>query len=45
MREANTTDFVFFPSGIFVIEYLCNLRAQLRSCADGPACLLELATA
>jgi kynurenine formamidase len=26
MREANTTDFVFFPSGIFVIEYLCNLH-------------------
>ena len=26
MREANTTDFVFFPSGIFVIEYLCSLH-------------------
>ena len=25
MREDNTTHYVFFQAGIFVIEYLCNL--------------------
>lgn len=25
-REANTTHFIFFPRGIYVIEYLCNLH-------------------
>ena len=45
MPEADTTHHIFFPAGIFVIEFLCKLRAQIRSSAGKATELLELVTA
>jgi kynurenine formamidase len=44
-REAHTSHYHFFPAGIYVIEYLCKLRTQIRTHAGAPELRFEIEVA